>query len=703
MFILLKKPFLPIIAVLFLLSFCFSVSFAEESVSGKEVEVIDGVLDLEDWDFEEDGVIFLSGDWEFYWEQLLTYSDFQRDEMPEKTGYLRVPGDWNGYLVDGEELKGFGYATYRLVIKNIDEDTIMGIRSAELCTAYSLWLNDEFLAANGVVSANPEDGVPAYNMDVAFFIPESSTVELIMQVSNYHHRRGGLNTGLELGTADQIHDERNRRTNSDLFLFGSLIILAFYNLGYFYYNRKEKAPLYFSLFCIAILLRSAATGEIIIRTVIPNINWQLHVAVEYSAMVIAITMLVLFFQALYPEDVSKSFARFMFWVTSLYTLFVILTPVYIFSHTTMGLLAIAIVPVFYMVWVIVRIGFIKKREGSLLVGIGFIVVALTGIMEAMIYLYIIEIPSVFNYGLIFFVFSQSMVISIRFIKAYLYVETMSQQLKEYGETLESKVRKRTEKLQGILEKLRYVIVNETNSAINMLSTGSQELAGISGDSMERASEMNNSLQEAGKNEQKVSERVTKGLNTIEHLEQETAIAKEASENMEEVSRDMVAILEGIQTFNAEIKGISKQVKLLAINAGIEAARAGARGTSFAVVAEEVKKLSAKIYGFVEKIDNQTEVSNKKLKELRGAVSSVSKGIVRTEETVETTNEVYNEIITAIDELSVNLKTVIASISDVSEDSQNISSISQEQAATTEEIRDQISNLVELVESLEQEE
>ena len=59
-----------------------------------------GIIDLNKWNFEEDGIIDLSGEWEFYWEQLLTPADFENNQNnnPE---YVIVPGGWetgrNGY------------------------------------------------------------------------------------------------------------------------------------------------------------------------------------------------------------------------------------------------------------------------------------------------------------------------------------------------------------------------------------------------------------------------------------------------------------------------------------------------------------------------------------------------------------------------------------------------------------------------------
>ena len=71
---------------------------------------------------KRDGPVSLSGEWEFYWEQLLTPQDFRGERRPAATRLANLPELWNSYQIPGENdtqrLTGDGYATYRLLVKS---------------------------------------------------------------------------------------------------------------------------------------------------------------------------------------------------------------------------------------------------------------------------------------------------------------------------------------------------------------------------------------------------------------------------------------------------------------------------------------------------------------------------------------------------------------------------------------------------------
>ena len=82
-------------------------------VSGTRPVAINGVLDLRDYNLNEDKPILLKGEWEFHWNELKEPGSFVNgvSGIP----IINVPTAWtNKVLPDGTQLPGTGFATYRL-------------------------------------------------------------------------------------------------------------------------------------------------------------------------------------------------------------------------------------------------------------------------------------------------------------------------------------------------------------------------------------------------------------------------------------------------------------------------------------------------------------------------------------------------------------------------------------------------------------
>ena len=93
-----------IITALFVLTGCASQSLNHRP------KAENGTIDLTRLQFEND-VIQLDGEWEFYWNQLISPTEIDTALM---TGYINVPSSWNNYITDKGTISGDGYATYRL-------------------------------------------------------------------------------------------------------------------------------------------------------------------------------------------------------------------------------------------------------------------------------------------------------------------------------------------------------------------------------------------------------------------------------------------------------------------------------------------------------------------------------------------------------------------------------------------------------------
>jgi hypothetical protein len=236
-----------------------------------------GVLDLRDWDPTAQGPVTLNGPWEFYWNRLYGPDDFLNGNPPGKREYLDVPGTWNGQEVEGRKISGMGYATYRLRVLMKPNRDPMAFKFLSLGTAYTFCVNGKMTASAGRVGKTREGMVPEWKPQVAVFLPEGDHLDLILQVSNFHHRKGGATERIWFGSERDIRQMRERSLAFQLFLCGSIFIMGLYHLGLFFLRRKDAAFLHFGLFCLLIAFYTLLAGERYFLDLFPSAGWELRV------------------------------------------------------------------------------------------------------------------------------------------------------------------------------------------------------------------------------------------------------------------------------------------------------------------------------------------------------------------------------------------------------------------------------------------
>ena len=300
------------------------------AVNQTQIQPQAGVLDLSSAFIDEHTLVSLNGEWEFYWEELITPETIQKGG--EKALLVRVPSYWNSYRIDGEKLPGMGYGTYALKLILPE-----GYRST-LCfeipvfdVAFNLYINQIQVGTNGLVGTNMEEEEPWYEPSSYCYLPDGDTLQILVQVSNYHHRRGGFWKTIYLGGPERVHQRMERRRMYNYSTIGLLFFFTFFFFVFWLFTRREIVMLYFAITALGILIRSVNTGLYFSNSFVYT-PWTWQVRMEYLGTYLAHIFGMIFLHKVFPTRYMEWPIRINTGIFSLAIFSLFLLPVHLFSY-----------------------------------------------------------------------------------------------------------------------------------------------------------------------------------------------------------------------------------------------------------------------------------------------------------------------------------------------------------------------------------
>lgn len=382
-----------------------------------------GLIELGDY-FRKPRKLNLNGIWEFYFGMFLPPSEWNhRIENPNTlpTPYtIEVPGIWNP-LGSGQ-----GYGTYRLLIQS-NHSAILGIKIPDMATAYIVYWNGEPIAKAGQVSSNPGEHVPQFRLFLEKIYLKEGYNELLIHISNYSHYKGGLWEKVSIGDWEKMQNHYLIDIGSELFLAGSILIMGIYHLGLYLLRRRDKTPLYFSIFCLFITIRIMTVGERFLLNLFPEIPWELGLNLEYNSYYFAPISFLMFICSLYPGYISKRIIYGIIFVTLLFSIHILIFPTTIYPKTNILFHLVTFLQIIIGMYAVIK-AIIDKKEGSIIFAIGLLPVIVSTINDILFSMLILQTFQMIPIGFFIFIFIQSFILSMKFSKAFDNVEKYSEKL-----------------------------------------------------------------------------------------------------------------------------------------------------------------------------------------------------------------------------------------------------------------------------------
>ncbi len=442
----------------------------------EDITLHKGVLDLTEWDFDKDGVFSVVGQSEFYFNQLLSPADFTNNKTLQPQ-YIDIPSIWSNGTIDGQTIPQHGYATYRIFVK-LDYNKALNIKLDGVSTAYTVWIDGELLGNVGQVGSSKATSKPMYRIGNYLIEPnknlatgETRTIEIIIQISNYHHTNSGLWDTIDIGSYESSLRLKTRTDFYNSLTLGILLIMALYHFSLYFLRRNDYSTLFFGLVSILMFIRGFTTDDRLILELFPNTSFFVLIRLEYLSVYTNIAFIAYFFYHLFNKEANKRFVQLAGVFAVLMSGIIIFAPVKIFTSFRDVYSLFALIVGFYVTFIVLIKAMIHKRHGSVIAFVGMFVFFGTGIFDVIKVVLVLPLPYIAQYGLVFYILSQSFILSQRFSISFIENKKLTETMDYQNKNLEKIVKERTSEVTQQSEEIlaqqeEVLVINEELKKMN---------------------------------------------------------------------------------------------------------------------------------------------------------------------------------------------------------------------------------------------
>jgi signal transduction histidine kinase len=286
-----------------------------------------GFTDLSNTKFPTEKQLYLNGEWEFYWNKLLSPGEFNNDHKP---GLIYVPGAWNR----DDQYPVLGCATYRLVVKLPEHRPSLSIYFPIFNSSAKVWINGILEGEVGKVSDHANDFVAELRGTIVPIPEKGNEIEIVVQVANFSYFGAGLPRTPQLDTP-AAHFARTSRINGiENFFAGSLVAMFIYQLILYFLYHRGKPYLWLALICLGVALRAMIVhgGSFLLPNLCPFVPWEVWKKIEFGSVYGIVAIFPLYVYHLFINQAPRWPIYFFVSLGILLGIAVIGTPQYVYGR-----------------------------------------------------------------------------------------------------------------------------------------------------------------------------------------------------------------------------------------------------------------------------------------------------------------------------------------------------------------------------------
>ncbi|MBV6713312.1 ATP-binding protein [Paenibacillus chitinolyticus] len=296
---------------------------------------VKGSLNLQNWDFAENPLVTLDGEWEFYPNQLIPFES--GSAAPARMQVLQVPGSWEQAFA-AEAKDSYHFGSYRLRV-SLPRDTKLtfSIRLPDIRSASGVFVNGQPIHLIGRPADTGEGFIPGYHPSSVTFTADSGQADLIIHAASPSSMKaGGITGSVRFGEEGALTRTVWIGIGSQLAIALVLLIHSAYAVLLYLIGAQRKSVLTFAslgLFAaVAVLLDDGKPLAVWL-----NMGYETAtrtILIAYTGIALCLIQLA---RLWFLKQTGKRIFRMLQFVYVLYTLFILFAPAYMVSRSSLFL------------------------------------------------------------------------------------------------------------------------------------------------------------------------------------------------------------------------------------------------------------------------------------------------------------------------------------------------------------------------------